>query len=223
MKMITILLLTMLFTGDVLAQGAADEGHEYPWSQPLDECMAAGGLRTECFESLPPDILAQLEAWEAERGAIRRQQLQRRQQLENSTSFGVTESSDAEVLTFSSFRIEVGDGWGYNEMGELISIFHPDGSGILKIRSYSAPNVVDTDVLRNMTNVDQSTPLSWHDWGDFSGYQYDYTEGDSSYRQWWLVNRQTILFVVYESRVEPTDIDVHEIDRMVNSMTVNRS
>jgi hypothetical protein len=35
------------------------DGHEYPWSRPLDDCMAAGGTRTECFASLPPDILEQ--------------------------------------------------------------------------------------------------------------------------------------------------------------------
>jgi hypothetical protein len=71
------------------ATGSYLEGHEYPWSQPLYECMAAGGLRTECFESLPPDILVQFEAWEAERATIRRQQFQQRQQPENSRSFGV--------------------------------------------------------------------------------------------------------------------------------------
>ena len=32
------------------------EGQEYPWSQSLDDCMAAGGTWTECFASLPPEI-----------------------------------------------------------------------------------------------------------------------------------------------------------------------
>jgi hypothetical protein len=75
-----------------LQEIAADrnpQGNEYPWIQPLNECMAAGGLRTECFESLPPDILAEFEAWEAERATIRRRQFQQRQQPENSPSFGV--------------------------------------------------------------------------------------------------------------------------------------
>lgn len=62
------------------------EGHEYPWSQPLDDCMAAGGTRTECFASLPADILEQFEAWEAERAVQRRRQLQQRL---SQPSFGV--------------------------------------------------------------------------------------------------------------------------------------
>ena len=59
------------------AQGRYLEGQEYPWSRPLDDCMAAGGTRTECFASLPPEILEQFEAWEAERAATRRQQTMR--------------------------------------------------------------------------------------------------------------------------------------------------
>lgn len=62
------------------AQGRYLEGHEFPWSRPLDDCMAAGGTRTECFESLPPEILAQFEAWEAERARMRRQQTTRERQ-----------------------------------------------------------------------------------------------------------------------------------------------
>ena len=54
------------------------EGLEYPWSQPLETCMTNGITRTECFLRLPPDILAQFQAWEAEKAAERRQQLQGR-------------------------------------------------------------------------------------------------------------------------------------------------
>jgi hypothetical protein len=205
--MITILLLLTLLAGWVPAHGAPDEDLEYSWSQPLDKCMAAGGLRPECFENLPPEILAEFEAWEAERAAVRRQQLQQRQQLENTTSFG----------------IEVEDGWVQKEAGELISFFHPNGYGVLKIQSYSAPNLVTKEILRNMTNVDWSMPLTWQDWGDFSGYQYDYAEHGSFYRQWWLVNQRTIIFVVYESSVELEETDIHEISRIVNSMTVIES
>jgi len=169
--MITILLLTMLLAGCFQAQGAPDEGHEHPWSQPLDECMAAA------------------------------------EQLENSTSFG----------------IEVEDGWVQEEVGGLISIYPPHGNGVLKIQSYRAPSVVDKEALRNLTNVDLATSLTWQDWGDFSGYQYDYPEGGSFFRQWWLVNQRTLIFVVYESSVEPEVADTDEIDRIVSSMTANET
>jgi hypothetical protein len=186
--MIRILLLSILFYESVAAQGALDEGQEYPWTQALDECMAAGGQRSDCWESMPPDILAELEAWEAERGVIRRRQFGSRPQLENATSY----------------EIEVGE-------------------GVLKIHSFNAPIDVGDDRLRNLTNVDRSTPLTLQDWGDFSGYQYDYAERGSFFRQWWLVNQRTMMFIVYESRVELDDALGDEIDRVVNSITVNES
>jgi hypothetical protein len=40
--------------------------------------MADSGERTQCIENLPPDVLAQLEEWEAENAAMRRRQLEQR-------------------------------------------------------------------------------------------------------------------------------------------------
>ena len=67
------------------------------------------------------------------------------------------------------------------------------------------------------------TLLTWQNWGDFSGYQYDYSESGSFYRQWWLVDQRKIIFVVYESDVEPDATDIDELDRAVNTITVNGS
>ena len=63
--------------------------NQHRWIQPLNECMAAGGLRTDCLDGLPPEVLIQLEAWEAERAAIRRRQFEQRQKLDDSSAFGV--------------------------------------------------------------------------------------------------------------------------------------
>jgi hypothetical protein len=143
---------------------------------------------------------------------------------------GITTISNAETLSFPSFRVEVEDGWmhnfergpqAHNELGELINIYHPNGNGILKIQPYSAPDFVSQEILRNMTNVDSSTPLTWQNWGDYSGYQYDYSEGGSFYRQWWLANERTIIFIVYDSNTESKDIEIDEINKIVGSITVN--
>jgi len=144
--------------------------------------------------------------------------------------FGMTTSSNAETLSFPSFWIEVEDGWvhsietepqAHHEFEDLISIYHPNGIGVLKMQSYSAPDFVSKEILRNMTNVDSSTPLTWQKWGDYSGYQYDYLERGSFYRQWWLANKRTIIFIVYDSDTESKDIEIDEINKIINSITVN--
>ena len=144
--------------------------------------------------------------------------------------FGITTTANAETLSFPSFRVEVEDGWVHSiergpqadhEWGDLISIYHPNGNGILKMQLYSTPDFVSKEILRNMTNVDSSTPLSWQNWGDYSGYQYDYLERGSFYRQWWLANEGTIIFIVYDSETESKDIEIDEINKIVNSIAVN--
>jgi hypothetical protein len=143
---------------------------------------------------------------------------------------GITTSSFAETVLFSSFRLELEDGWVYdlervtqahNEIGDLIRIYHPGGDGILKIRPISVPGSVSQETLRNMTNVDSSTALNWQGWGDYSGYQYDYSEGGSFFRQWWIANEKTILLIVYDSSTEITAIEIDQINKIVNSITAH--
>ncbi len=144
--------------------------------------------------------------------------------------FGMIMSSNAETLAVPPFQIEVEDGWAHSiergpqanpEWGDLISIYYPNGNGILKIQSFNAPDFVSKKILRNLTNVASSMPLIWQNWGDYSGYQYDYLERGSFYRQWWLAIEKTIIFFVYESNTESKDIEIDEINKIVDSIAVN--
>jgi hypothetical protein len=138
-------------------------------------------------------------------------------------------SLNAETLSFPSFQIEIPAGWEHsieskpgNDRRSVVSLRHPDGAGSMKLLSYDAPVVVGEDRLRNMTNVDASIPLTWKKWGDYFGYQYDYPEKGSFYRQWWLVNERTMMLVTYQSDLEPKDSDNNEIDRIVRSITAKK-
>ncbi len=136
-------------------------------------------------------------------------------------------SLNAETLSFPSFQIEIHDGWEHSiengsgdAWGNTISLRHTNGVGILKMRSYHAPAVVSEGILRNLTNLELSIPLTWQNWGDYSGYQYRYVESDSYYRQWWLANGRTIIFVTYQCDPESKDIEAEEIDEIIRSITV---
>ena len=143
--------------------------------------------------------------------------------------FGMTTISNAETLAVPPFQIQVEDGWLHSiergpqapqVWGDLISIYHPNGNGVLKVQFYGTPDLVSKDRLRNMTNVEWSTPLDWQYWGDNSGYQYDHFDRGSFYRQWWLANDSGVIIIVYSSVSESSDIEIDEINEIVNSITV---
>jgi len=136
-------------------------------------------------------------------------------------------SLSAATLSFPSFEIDIPDGWEHNVEAvfgragdEVITFRHPGGLGTLKILSYEAPVAVSEDKLRNMTNVDASIPLTWQHWGDYSGYQYDYQESKAIYRQWWLVNTRTLVFVTWQGDPESQAGDTENIDMIVRSLTI---
>ena len=184
----------------------------------IDNCIIAGGTRAECIEALPPEELKKLEAAEAERGAILREQMRARRAM----------SSKAESLTFGSVRVEVVNGWLHTierprdaDWGDLIAIRHPDGVGTLRMQSYVAPGSVSREVLRNMTNVESTIQLNLQNWGDYSGYQHDYLEKGSFFRQWWLTNDRTVVFVTYRCRADLRELETHQINDIVGSLRVN--
>ena len=136
---------------------------------------------------------------------------------------GLAPNLFAETLSQPFFRIGVNGGWVSSieerpQAQNLISIHHPDRPGVLKIQSLRAPTV-DPTRLRELTNVDSSVQLRWESWGDdFSGYQYNYSENGSFYRQWWLTDGKTIVFFVHSSGVESNPTEIDEIDEIVRSL-----
>jgi len=139
----------------------------------------------------------------------------------------MTPTSIAETLTFHPFRIEVESGWVHEVesgaatptgFGPKISIYSPDSRSALTIRTMDAPAEVSAEALRNMTNVDPSISLVWRDWGDYAGYQYDYSEGNTFYRTWWLARGAEMIFVTYDSAADPNNIEMELVDRMVDSL-----
>ena len=135
--------------------------------------------------------------------------------------------SSAEFQTFSRFSIAIADGWSHRidgrqpaaeEFGQLIKIFRVDGVGELGVISFQAPVVVNQLALRNLTNVASSVQLVCDEWGDFSGYQYNYSENGSFFRTWWLANQQTVLFLTYESEIETPQFEIQALDEMVASL-----
>jgi hypothetical protein len=141
----------------------------------------------------------------------------------------MTTSAAAETLSFPAFRIEVQDGWEHNtsknpgaDARAIISLRHPDGVGSLKLLSYEAPAIVSEAMLRNLTNLESSITLDWRQWGDYAGYQYSYIERGSFYRQWWLVNQRTIIFVTYQCDPGSKDVEKEAVDKMIRSLRVNK-
>ena len=140
----------------------------------------------------------------------------------------MTTSLNAETLSFPSFQIEINDSWEridenwpVDDLLSTVTLRSPNGVGVLKIGFYGALAIVSEGALRRLTNLESSIPLTWQNWGDYSGYQYDYLERGSFYRQWWLAIEKTIIFFVYESNTESKDIEIDEINKIVDSITVN--
>lgn len=129
----------------------------------------------------------------------------------------------ANLVTVGSAEFVIPEGWRHEQelnAGRLtVNVSHPDRQGVLKLSSMKIPAPTTMEKLRNLTNVDSSVDLDWESWGDYSGYQYDYSERGKSFRQWWLMNEEEILFVVYKSDIRD-DPNNEVIDTIVASLNL---
>jgi hypothetical protein len=134
----------------------------------------------------------------------------------------------AESVSVDAFQIEIEDGWvpliepahaSDSSWGDSIRIHNPNGPGVLDIGSMASHGPVQPEVLRNLTNLPLTIPLTLQRWGDFSGYQHDYVEGASFLRQWWLANDSVVIFVTYKCSVEMRELETDAIDAMVSSLS----
>jgi len=134
----------------------------------------------------------------------------------------------AESLSVDAFQIEIEDGWEHliepapasdPNQGDSIRIHNPNGPGVLDIGSYASHGPVQPEVLRNLTNLPMTIPLTLQRWGDFSGYQHDYVKGVSFLRQWWLADDSVVIFVTYKCSVGMSEIETDAIDAMVRSLS----
>jgi hypothetical protein len=105
-----------------------------------------------------------------------------------SDSLGFFVSASATTLSLESLQIELVSGWVHSiekvgtpgsELGDQVSVRHPDGVGVLYLQTYSAPAVVSDAVLRRMTNVPMTVSMVKRQWGEFSGYHHDYVENEN--------------------------------------------
>jgi len=140
---------------------------------------------------------------------------------------GSMTAANSETQNFPLFNMEIPQDWTHSiadststsgKQDGQITIYSPDGVSEVNMLTIAAPVEVDNTILRTLTNIDSSIQLDWQNWKNFSGYQYSYTERDVFYKQWWIANMQTILFVTYASNREMDASENRKMDELINSI-----
>jgi hypothetical protein len=125
------------------------------------------------------------------------------------------------LVTVGAAEFVIPEGWRHeqelNAGRPTVHVYHPGRQGILKLSYMKIPSPTTRERLRNLTNIDLSLDLEWQTWGDYGGYQYDYSEQGKSFRQWWLMNEEEILFLVYEGD-DRDGANSEAIDEIVESL-----
>ena len=143
-------------------------------------------------------------------------------------ALAIAANAAAVTLSLGSAQLELAHGWMTSvemlapagaEFGDLVSARHPDGVGVLKLQTYTAPEPVDEATLRLLTNVPEAEPLIMQRWGDYTGYRHDYVEDNFFYRIWWLAREERLVFITYRCDAGQQGVETNDIDQIVRSLS----
>lgn len=125
-------------------------------------------------------------------------------------------------FTVLSWEIILASGWTAEKEEHCVTIVNSNDSGALQISSYQKEDgEISREDLLEVTCCDEETRkhLAENQWGDFTGFQLVYSEDNTFWRQWWVANGRTLLFVTYNCELSQKDEETEEINRMVASLS----
>lgn len=123
-------------------------------------------------------------------------------------------------ISFPSFNVSIPEKWVYEESEGVASIFSGDSVGVLQISGYKFPDNVTKKELFDLTGLEEKdrSQVEWQKWGEYSGYQLIYSEGDRFWRKWFLSNEKSLVFVTYNCELEDKDKNLEYINNIVDSL-----
>jgi len=106
----------------------------------------------------------------------------------------------------SLWQLQVPDGWEVEGNNDLVSLFKPDGVGILRILSAAEESAADT--LKGG---------AFH--GHLAGSVRTTAEGSTFSRTWTLSCRGQKLFATYRCATKNAELELAEVDELVQSIS----
>ena len=124
----------------------------------------------------------------------------------------------------ASWSIDVSSEWSVTDHPECLTLEASD-QGALQVSSAhkQAGPVVEEDLLLFADQHDswgKSEPASC---GAFDGVVFEYIEGGSSWRRWFLKQGQTLLFITYNGTLQAAEREHAAVDHVLSTIRAERS
>lgn len=119
----------------------------------------------------------------------------------------------------SSWSVETSDEWSFTDHPECLTLELSD-QGALQLSSARKQKGLVTEADLFFSNGQRHT---WGPWrattcGDFEGIEYGYSEGEFTWRRWFLRWGQTLLFVTYNGTSEAAEQERSAVDQVLSTV-----
>jgi hypothetical protein len=109
------------------------------------------------------------------------------------------------------------EGWTYQEAGQSVAFFNPDGVGAFHVSAYQKDVPVTDSDLREFAG---SARLSAASTGNATGFASKLVQGDKFWMKWWLRSANVMVHVTYNCDIENQGTEDGQIDHLVSSIEI---
>ncbi|MFZ5620277.1 MAG: hypothetical protein ACOY5W_04570 [Pseudomonadota bacterium] len=128
------------------------------------------------------------------------------------------------ILRTPLWTINLPDEWEEeeDEDEEGISLFHPDGSGTLRISAIERDEEVDDEFLDYMAaeHLEAGAEPEEVEYGDFDGLELSYGDDDHYWREWYLRAGTVMLYVTYHCPLADEGLEDDTVDAVLETLSL---
>lgn len=125
-------------------------------------------------------------------------------------------------LKGQNYLIELPSDWEC-ESGEVVSIFRPDGCGVIQISEYTKASTIEAKDLDEFARgeIEKGTQLSAIMVGSFKGQTTAFCVDDIFWQHWYLAHKSILLYVTYNCTLADKGAELDEAKTLLNTLRSN--
>lgn len=121
-----------------------------------------------------------------------------------------------------TWSINLPDDWDEEHDDEGVTLFNPDGVGVLEISAVERDEVVDDGFLEDMASehLEAGAEPSEVEFGDFEGLEFSYGDDDKYWREWYLRADSLMLYITYHCPLADEGREDDEVEAILETLAL---
>lgn len=123
-------------------------------------------------------------------------------------------------ITGPDWKLDIPREWEEHEEDDTLIVYDPDGVGALQISGMATDGEVSDEDLRELAreHIEAGAKTRPVEFGDFTGFTFDYSEEDEFWQEWYLRSGHVSLYATYNCELDDKGVESELIEQVLSTL-----